>query len=545
MFAFVWLLLSAYARLVSSTTQNDGYFSPAPPRQSFNVFLLAGQSNMSGRGGVINATWDGVVPPQSQPRASGILRLSANDVWVNAKEPLHKDIDVNNVCGVGPGMAFANSVMNKDSGIGVVGLVPCAVGGTKISEWGRGTALYGRLVRRAEAAAGSGGVIRALLWYQGEADTVNHEDAKMYKWRLERFFTHLRADLQLPQLPIIQVALASGTGPYVGTVRKAQFKVDLPNVKTVDAAGLRLQPDHLHLSTSSQVQLGEMLADTFLQSIPALPAPIQSKELGIIIPANEETPSIIKRSDADGLRGNNVRHIFILAGQSNMAGRGGVRKGIWDGFIPRECEPNPAIHRLSASLTWEEAREPLHADIDLNKTVGIGPGMVFANTVLQKGDRFKVIGLVPCAVGASSINDWCRGSVLYNNLIARAIVAIKDGGIIEAILWYQGERDTFHTKDVDHYKDKLEHLILDLRNDLRLPNLPVIEVLLSSSNGPLLDALREEQRGVDLPNVIKVDPLGLPLQPDGVHLTTVAQVSLGEMMADAFLKFKPNVQKRL
>nr|XP_027094309.1 probable carbohydrate esterase At4g34215 isoform X1 [Coffea arabica] len=274
MFAFLWLMLLAYAWLVSPVNSNNVY-SP-PPSQVQSIFLLAGQSNMSGRGGVINRTWDGVIPFQSQSKTPSILRLSAVQTWVQAQDPLHKDIDVNNTCGVGPGMAFANSVMSKDSSIGAIGLVPCAIGGTKISEWGRGRELYNRLIRRAEAALQGGGIIRALLWYQGESDTIEHEDAKLYKIRLERLFTHLRADLQLPALPVIQVALASGQGPYVDVVRKAQFEVDLPNVKTVDAYGLPMEPDSLHLSTSAQVRLGEMLADTFLQSVPLLPVHVQS-----------------------------------------------------------------------------------------------------------------------------------------------------------------------------------------------------------------------------------------------------------------------------
>ncbi|KAL3514444.1 hypothetical protein ACH5RR_027161 [Cinchona calisaya] len=275
MFAFLWLMLLTYARLASATDSRDvTYPSPIQVR---NIFLLAGQSNMSGRGGVINRTWDGVVPPESRPSTRKILRLSARQTWVEAHEPLHKDIDVNNTCGVGPGMAFANALIQKDSSIGVIGLVPCAVGGTKISEWGRGSNLYNQLVRRAGAALKGGGIITALLWYQGESDTVVYEDAKLYKMRLERLFRHLRDDLQLPALQVIQVALASGQGAYVDVVRKAQLGVGfaLPNVQTVDAYGLAMEPDSLHLSASAQVQLGEMLADTFLQSLP-LPIHVQS-----------------------------------------------------------------------------------------------------------------------------------------------------------------------------------------------------------------------------------------------------------------------------
>ncbi|PWA60140.1 SGNH hydrolase-type esterase domain-containing protein [Artemisia annua] len=235
-----------------------------------NIIILAGQSNMSGRGGVLNNTWDGVVPVQSQPNHL-VLRLSANLTWVEARDPLHKDIDVHATCGLGPGMSFANSVLQRAPRMGPLGLVPCAVGGplgTKISEWGKGGFLYKQLLRRARVARRGGGVIRGILWFQGESDTVSIVDATMYKRRLANLFNNLRADLRSPLLPIIQVALASGQGPYVETVRKAQLGTKLLKVKCVDAKGLPLLQDKLHLSTPAQVQLGHMLADAFLKLEP-------------------------------------------------------------------------------------------------------------------------------------------------------------------------------------------------------------------------------------------------------------------------------------
>ncbi|KAL8217708.1 hypothetical protein R6Q57_021081 [Mikania cordata] len=233
-----------------------------------DVFILAGQSNMAGRGGVIDNNWDGIIPPEIKSSPGKILRLGADLRWVDAQEPLHADIDVNKTCGVGPGMAFANAILRGGSRrFPVVGLVPCAIGGSGIEEWSRGGWLYEGLIRRAGVAVDGGGVIRAVLWFQGEKDTVNISDAELYKHRLNNFIIDLRADLKAPLIPVIQVALASGEGPYIETVRKAQHEINLPNVMTVDAKGLLLQPDGLHLSTNAQVQVGKMLAHAMLQSI--------------------------------------------------------------------------------------------------------------------------------------------------------------------------------------------------------------------------------------------------------------------------------------
>lgn len=63
------------------------------------------------------------------------------------------------------------------------------------------------------------------------------------------------------------MALASGQGPLLEKVREAQLRNELPNVITVDATGLPLEPDGLHLSTRAQVNIGEMLADAFLNHL--------------------------------------------------------------------------------------------------------------------------------------------------------------------------------------------------------------------------------------------------------------------------------------
>ncbi|XP_058226188.1 probable carbohydrate esterase At4g34215 [Rhododendron vialii] len=257
MLTLLFLTLLAHAQLVLPTSL-----------QPSSIFLLAGQSNMSGRGGVaMNNTWDGFVPPECRPNRN-ILRLTSALAWVPATEPLHKDIDVYATVGVGPGMSFANSVLARDSGLGVVGLVPCAVGGTAIGQWGRGSFLYGQLVRRASAAVQGGGKIKGMLWYQGESDTGSLEAAELYKGRLEKFFVDVRSDLKLPLLPIIQVALASALGPSIEKVREAQLGLNLTNVECVDAKGLQLEPDHVHLTTQAEVQLGKMLADSFLHTEP-------------------------------------------------------------------------------------------------------------------------------------------------------------------------------------------------------------------------------------------------------------------------------------
>jgi len=238
--------------------------------------------------------------------------------------------------------------------------------------------------------------------------------------------------------------------------------------------------------------------------------------------------------------------IFVLSGQSNMAGRGGVHRRRWDGVVPPEGAPDPSIQRLSAALDWEEAREPLHADIDTAKTCGVGPGMVFARAVLPclqegtsgEGARAGTgigIGLVPCAVGGTAIREWARGERLYEQMVCRARVAARYGEI-EAVLWYQGESDAESDAAAAAYRGNIERLIANVRADLGMPQLPFIQVALASGDKRNIEKVRSAQFSVNLPNVVTVDAMGLALNEDNLHLTTESQVKLGNMLAEAYIK---------
>ncbi|CAA0817285.1 Probable carbohydrate esterase [Striga hermonthica] len=243
------------------------------------TILLAGESNMAGRGGV-NGTWDRFIPPESLPaNPDSVIRLSPELRWEPATEPLHHSIDITvdqDHLGIGPGMAFATALLRRvdpsNTGTATVALVPAAMGDSGILRWqsGNSSAVYLNLLVRAEAAALSFGPIAGMLWYQGESDTVSPQLAAAYGPRLRDFFNSIRADLAMPQLPIIQVALASGilnrTAPAdLETVRSAQLGLRMARVRCVDAMGLKLESNDTHLTTAAQVKLGQLMADAFLQ----------------------------------------------------------------------------------------------------------------------------------------------------------------------------------------------------------------------------------------------------------------------------------------
>nr|GMD80869.1 probable carbohydrate esterase At4g34215 [Ipomoea batatas] len=226
---------------------------------------------MAGRGGVEydregNQHWNEVTPRECQSSLS-ILRFNSEFSWEVAKEPLHHDIDKSKVCGVGPGMPFAHELLKRDPSFRVIGLVPCAIGGTYITQWLPGTTNYNQTLKRAFAAVKEGGKLRALLWYQGENEAKYGVGS--FATDVPKFFKSIRKDLNIPRLPIVQVAMPPEVvGPFTKEVRNLQLHFNLPSMKTVDAMGSKLQDD-FHLNTTSQVILGKKMAHAFLKMIHA------------------------------------------------------------------------------------------------------------------------------------------------------------------------------------------------------------------------------------------------------------------------------------
>ena len=247
-----------------------------------DVFLLAGQSNLAGRGGVISTTggegelqraWDGVVPDACQTSGVWCLRPDG-EAWVAAREPLHAGAEPpGKTCGVGPGLAFAAALRASRPATGALGLVPCAVGGSALAEWELPHGKLGqRAVERVCAAlaaappcADAAPRLAGVLFYQGETDAGNAEDAASWGTRFAAFAAALREELQSPLLPLAVVAITTAPLPncaHVASVRAAQLALPdvLPRCCVVDAAGLELQADGLHLTTAAAVTLGQRLA---------------------------------------------------------------------------------------------------------------------------------------------------------------------------------------------------------------------------------------------------------------------------------------------
>lgn len=259
--AVPWRLATALLAGALCSLQAAPPEKPGPPVQvpeDLQLFLLIGQSNMSGRG---------VVEPDDREIISQVLTLDKNLAWVPAIDPIHLE----RISGVSMGRTFGRTLVSVNPTC-VVGLIPSAVGSSSLEMWKRGGGLYENAVRRTKAAL-KGGRLRGILWHQGEGDGILEADALTYGVRWSKFISALRADLGAPDAPVIVGELCRSI--YQRPDEKTKFALQInqqlalmslsvPHVGFVSSEGLIDKGDYTHFDSASQRELGRRYALAFL-----------------------------------------------------------------------------------------------------------------------------------------------------------------------------------------------------------------------------------------------------------------------------------------
>lgn len=264
--------------------------------------------------------------------------------------------------------------------------------------------------------------------------------------------------------------------------------------------------------------------------------------------------------------------LFVLAGQSNMSGRGG----------PVDFPDTGRIFLFANDYHWKVAREPIDDSdhqvdaVSVDANAGTGPGLAFASA-LAKAYPGKAFGLIPCAKGATTLFEWERrlgDDTLYGSCLKR-VQAASVMGHLEGLLFFQGEWDaldeggesgliapnwispgkhpgarvlyakenlksrlSFNRPSPSAWTDMFADFVDDFRRDVRRPDLPVvfaqIGIQTKPDRYPHWDEVKNSQESVSLPRVsmIKTDDMELG---DSVHYTTRSYVLIGERFADAYL----------
>ncbi|MEX2581375.1 MAG: sialate O-acetylesterase [Verrucomicrobiales bacterium] len=229
--------------------------------------------------------------------------------------------------------------------------------------------------------------------------------------------------------------------------------------------------------------------------------------------------------------------IFLLAGQSNMAGRGKI--------APADREPHPRVWSFAADSEWQPATAPLH--FDKPKIAGVGPGRAFGIALAEQYPD-RPVGLVPCAVGGSPLKSWEPGAEYealgvhpYDDAIRRTQAALANG-TLSGILWHQGESDAGNPEDAATYADRLADLIQRFRADLDAPGLPFLVGELgrfpdrawTDPENPVNRAHREVAKTV--PNCAWVSAEDLTPMSDGTHFDAKSARELGRRYAEVWVE---------
>lgn len=220
---------------------------------------------------------------------------------------------------------------------------------------------------------------------------------------------------------------------------------------------------------------------------------------------------------------------FLMLGQSNMAGRGFINE------VPQIY--NERIQMLRNGR-WQMMTEPINYDRPVS---GISLAGSFADTWCSQ-NKEDTIGLIPCAEGGSSLDDWDIDKVLFRHAINEAKFAMESSELV-GILWHQGENDSFNGNYKVYYK-KLLLIIETLIKELNCPDVPIII-------GGLPDFLGKEGFGkncteyelinkelerfaFEQDNCYFVTAAELTSNPDGIHIDAISQRKFGLRYFEAF-----------
>lgn len=222
---------------------------------------------------------------------------------------------------------------------------------------------------------------------------------------------------------------------------------------------------------------------------------------------------------------------ILMIGQSNMAGRGFINE------VPMICNERILMLRNAG---WQMMAEPINYD---RPNAGIGLAGSFAAMWCMEHEG-EQIGLIPCAEGGSSLDDWAVDKNLFKNAVIQAGFAMQDSELI-GILWHQGESDSYGGGYQTYYK-KLQVIIESLRKELNAFEVPLIIGGLGDFlgkngfglncteyelvNEQLLKFAREQE------NSCFVTAEGLTPNPDGIHMDAVSQRRFCVRYYEAFVK---------
>lgn len=223
-------------------------------------------------------------------------------------------------------------------------------------------------------------------------------------------------------------------------------------------------------------------------------------------------------------------HSILLIGQSNMAGRG----------LLSEAEPlwnKDKKLKVLRNGRWQNIYRPVNPDRPFSGTC---LAESFARAYAD--DHGVEVGVIPCADGGTSLNQWRVGGLLFDNAVHTAKLAMRTSNLA-AILWHQGEADC--GKELyPLYVEKVSAIMKALRDELDAHDIPLLvgglgDFLKDMKEAPALanyphvnEALMEFARIT--PHTAFVSAEGLTSNPDNLHFNAASLKEFGLRYYECF-----------
>lgn len=226
--------------------------------------------------------------------------------------------------------------------------------------------------------------------------------------------------------------------------------------------------------------------------------------------------------------------VFIMAGQSNMAGRGFVQ--------PQDTIPNQRVLTINKKGDLIIAKEPLH--FYESTMAGLDCALSFGNTLTKSIPDSISILLLPTAFGGSSISQWIGDSIhrevkLLSNFKEKVEIGMKYGHV-KGVLWHQGESDA-NIENFAQYKNRLSKLTAEFR---KIINNDKLTILIGELGGYANDELwlqinKQIKSFVNgYSNIMLIKTQDLKDRGDNLHFNSEGQRIMGVRFANEFLKMQ-------
>lgn len=226
--------------------------------------------------------------------------------------------------------------------------------------------------------------------------------------------------------------------------------------------------------------------------------------------------------------------LYILAGQSNMAGRGYITGDF-------KTETNDHVFMLTKDNTWVQAKHPVHFD---KPTAGVGPGLAFGIVMAAQNPKVR-IGLIPTAVGGSPIEHWIPGAYdaatkthPWDDAVERIKFAMQYG-VIKGVIWHQGESNANQPEQIKAYLAQLQELIGRFRQLVGNDKLPFVAGQLGNYRPNFIPFNNEILKlPAIVPNTAVVTTENLVHRGDTLHFDSPSAEELGRRYAAKMIQLQ-------